>query len=152
SASAGNSSRPTRRSMPSTPRTAWAIGGRSKAPESMKRVRISLRTKLALVALVLLALPWAGALYVNEVERFLLEGQEQTLLATARAVATALHERPHLLRPEREDAEVAAILAGVQRSSSRIWVVNRDLRVISRAGTLKRVDDAAAEAPWWQPL
>src|SRR4051794_19053750 len=118
----------------------------------MTRLRFSLRLKLGLVALVLLALPWAGALYVNEVERFLLEGQEQTLLATARAVATALHERPHLLRPEREDAEVAAILAGVQRSSSRIWVVNRDLRVISRAGTLKRVDDAAAEAPWWQPL
>src|SRR5438132_6688033 len=104
--------------------------------EGLKGVRFSLRAKLALTALVLLALPWAGALYVNEVERFLLEGQEQTLLATARAVATALHERPHLLRPEREDAEVAAILAGVQRSSSRIWVVNRDLRVISRAGTL----------------
>ena len=66
------------------------------------RLRFSLRAKLGLVALVLLALPWAGALYVNEVERFLLEGQEQTLLATARAVATALHERPHLLRPERE--------------------------------------------------
>jgi two-component system sensor histidine kinase ChvG len=118
----------------------------------MKRLRFSLRAKLGLVALVLLALPWAGALYVNEVERFLLEGQEQTLLATARAVATALHERPHLLRPESENAEVAATLAGAQRSFSRLWVVNRDLRVIARAGTLKRADDAAAEAPWWQPL
>ena len=118
----------------------------------MRRLRFSLRAKLALVTLVLLALPWAGALYVNEVERFLLEGQEQTLLATARAVATALHERPHLLRPEREDAEVTAILAGVQRSSSRIWVVNRNLHVLARAGTLKRPDVAAAEAPWWQPL
>ena len=120
----------------------------------MRRVRFSLRTKLALVALVLLALPWAGALYVNEVERFLLEGQEQTLLATARAVATALHERPHLLAaaPAREDAEVAAILAGVQRTSSRIWVVNRDLQVLARAGTLKRPAEAASEAPWWQPL
>jgi hypothetical protein len=51
----------------------------------MKRLRFSLRAKLGLVALVLLALPWAGALYVNEVERFLLEGQEQTLLSMARA-------------------------------------------------------------------
>ena len=120
----------------------------------MSRVRFSLRVKLALVALVLLALPWAGALYVNEVERFLLEGQEQTLLATARAVATALHERPHLLAaaPAREDAEIAAILAGVQRASSRIWVVNRDLQVLARAGTLKRPAEAASEAPWWQPL
>jgi two-component system sensor histidine kinase ChvG len=120
----------------------------------MKRIRVSLRTKLALVALVMLALPWAGALYVSEVERFLLEGQEQTLLATARAVATALHERPHLLAaaPAHEDAEVAAILAGVQRTSSRIWVVNRDLQVLARAGTLKRPADAASESPWWQPL
>src|SRR5712691_7937441 len=120
----------------------------------MKRVRFSLRTKLALVALVLLALPWAGAMYVNEVERFLLEGQEQTLLATTRAVATALHERPHLLAaaPAREDAEVAAILAGVERSSSRIWVVNHNLQVLARAGTLKRPAETASEAPWWQPL
>jgi two-component system, OmpR family, sensor histidine kinase ChvG len=120
----------------------------------MKRLRFGLRAQLALVTLVLLALPWAGAMYVNEVERFLLEGQEQTLLATARAVATALHERPHLLAaaPAHEDAEVAAILAGVQRASARIWVVNRDLLVLARAGTLKRPAEAASEAPWWQPL
>jgi len=35
----------------------------------------------------------AGYNYVREMERFLLEGQEQALLATARAVATALHDR-----------------------------------------------------------
>jgi len=66
---------------------------------------VSLRAKLALVALALLALPWAGVLYVNEMERFLLESQEQALLATARAVATALHERPQLLAaaPARDD-------------------------------------------------
>jgi len=118
----------------------------------MNRMRFSLRMQLALVALVLLALPWAGVLYVNEVERFLLEGQEQTLLATTRAVATALHERPYLLAPAHEDAEVAAILAGVQRASSRIWVVNRDLQVLARAGTLKRPTEDNFEAPWWQPL
>src|SRR5712671_1108616 len=67
--------------------------------------RMSLRTKLALVALVLLALPWAGYEYVREMERFLLEGEEQALLATARAVATALHDRPGLMRarPSRDN-------------------------------------------------
>jgi dedicated sortase system histidine kinase len=116
----------------------------------MRRLRFSLRAKLALVALVLFALPWAGARYVNEVERFLLEGQERALLGTARAVATALHERPLLLTGQ--DPEVAAILAGLQRSSSRIFVVNRNYHVIARTGTLKRPDDAAPEGPWWQPL
>ena len=41
----------------------------------MKLPALSLRTKLALVALVLLALPWAGYEYVREMERFLLEGE-----------------------------------------------------------------------------
>jgi dedicated sortase system histidine kinase len=118
--------------------------------ESLKRIRFSLRAKLALVALVLLALPWAGTRYVNEVERFLLEGQERALLATARAVATALHERPLLLAGE--DPEVVAILSGLQRASSRIFVVNRNFHVIARTGSLKRPDGAAPEGPWWQPL
>ena len=59
--------------------------------------RFPLRAKLALVALVLLVLPWAGWLYVREMERFLLAAQEEALAATARTVAIALHERPKLL-------------------------------------------------------
>ena len=62
----------------------------------MTPFRIGLRSKLALVAVVLLALPWVGYQYVQEMERFLLDGQRQGLIATARAVATALHERPQL--------------------------------------------------------
>ena len=60
-------------------------------------MRFTLRAKLALVALVLLVLPWAGYRYVREMERFLLAAQEQALAATARAIATALHDRPQLL-------------------------------------------------------
>ena len=59
--------------------------------------RFPLRARLALVALALLVLPWAGWLYVREMERFLVAAQEEALAATARAVATALHERPKLL-------------------------------------------------------
>jgi two-component system sensor histidine kinase ChvG len=119
----------------------------------MKRPRFSLRVKLALVLLVLLALPCAGILYVNEVERFLLQGQEQSLLAVARAVATALHERPQLLASASgRDDEIDAILLGLQRASSRIWVVDGRYQVIAAAGSLRRTTDVASEAPWWQPL
>jgi dedicated sortase system histidine kinase len=134
--------------------------------------RFPLRARLALVALALLVLPWAGWLYVREMERFLLAAQEEALAATARAVATALHERPKLLtyrarseselrdEAERElkrltggvieneadareggaDGEIAAILKGLERASSRIWVVSRDYRVLALAGSLKRPD------------
>ncbi|HTN26595.1 MAG TPA: ATP-binding protein [Burkholderiales bacterium] len=141
-------------------------------------MRFTLRVKLALVALVLLVLPWAGYRYVREMERFLLAAQEQALAATARAVATALHDRPQLLafRPpdeselrrqaERElqrltgaarsptddsgtsDSEIAAILKGVQRASSRIWVVSRDYRVLALAGSLKREPEAKGFTQW----
>jgi dedicated sortase system histidine kinase len=147
------------------------------------RFALTLRSKLALVALAMLALPWAGVLYVNEMEKFLVAGQERALIATARAVATALHDRPHLLvsLPQRDDdlrreaeeelrrlavregagaqpgsepsvalereervttrhaqEEIGAILRGVQRTSSRIWVVNRRYQVLALAGSLKR--------------
>lgn len=148
------------------------------------RFALGLRTKLALVALVLLLLPWAGLLYVNEMERLLIQGQEQALLATARAVATALHDRPqllaappgedHALRREAESElrrlagapevalgseeslgphpareEIAAILRGVQRSSSRLWVVNRRYQVLALAGSLKRDPALPAAEPDW---
>ena len=119
----------------------------------MMRPRFGLRVKLALVLLALLALPCAGILYVNEVERFLLQGQEQSLLAVARAVATALHERPQLLASASgRDDEVDAILLGLQRASSRIWVVDGRYQIIAAAGSLRRATDVASEAPWWQPF
>ena len=117
---------------------------------------------------------------MQEMERFLLEAQQQALLATARAVATALHERPQLMRvkpaqdsaarqaaeeslrqaAERADrtgqpavveeigresvmseqqsvAEISAILRGLERSTARIWVVNRELKLLALAGSLK---------------
>jgi signal transduction histidine kinase len=111
-------------------------------------------------------------------ERFLLAAQEQALAATARAVATALHDRPQLLayRPpdeselrrqaERElqrltgaprtqeeagtpDTEIAAILKGLQRASSRIWVVSRDYRVLALAGSLKRSEPETTGFVQW---
>jgi dedicated sortase system histidine kinase len=165
-----------------------------------RRFALGLRARLALVALVLLALPWVGVRYVNELEQVLLEGQRSSLIGTARAIATALHDRPQLLvaLPERDDAmrreaelelqriaesegrlldpaaapvplareaalaaraaqeDIAAILRGVQRTQSRIWVVNRRYQVLALAGSLRRPEPPAEEAgalrAAWQQL
>ena len=60
------------------------------------RFRIGLRTKLLLLSSFLFSIPWLGYQYVWEMEKYLRFGQEQTLMGTARALATALHERPKL--------------------------------------------------------
>lgn len=177
------------------------------------RWRLGLRFKLALLALVLLALPWVGLQYVQEMERLLLEAQRQTLADTARAVATALHGRPQLMRlsPPRDSelrraaeedlqrlvaesgggapvdgafvgppapwnlpplpeavplpadplpamdeaaatAEISAILRALERNPVRIWVVNRELRVLAMSGSLAPASTGEGEQRWWQPL
>ncbi len=177
----------------------------------MMRARIGLRAKLALVALCLVPVPWVGYRYVQEMERLLLEGEQQALVATARAVATALHDRPALMRlAPREDSalrrqaeaelreiarlmpqtpaaqgeaepaepvpatpssvpappaapgenapenrEIAAILQALERNAARIWVINRDLRLLSLTGTLDApVRDSYGEGieGWMQRL
>jgi two-component system sensor histidine kinase ChvG len=62
----------------------------------MSRFRFGLRLKLLFFSSFLLAIPWLGYQYVWEMETYLRIGQEQTMVGTARAVATALHERPAL--------------------------------------------------------
>ena len=60
------------------------------------RASFSIRTKLLLVALLLLLIPWMSYIYVRDMKTFLLSGQEDALTLTSRAVATVLHDRPEL--------------------------------------------------------
>ena len=62
----------------------------------MHRFRFGIRLKLVVFSSFLFAIPWLGYQYVWELETYLRIGQEQTMVGTARAVATALHERPAL--------------------------------------------------------
>ena len=50
------------------------------------------------------------------------------------------------------EGEVAAILKGIERSTSRIWVVNREFRVIALAGSLKRTTPPLNGAGWMEHL
>jgi dedicated sortase system histidine kinase len=62
-----------------------------------RRLRLGIPLKLLFVSSLLLLIPWLGLRYVRELERFLLQGQEQGLVSTARALSTALNDRPNVL-------------------------------------------------------
>ena len=137
--------------------------------------RFGLRAKVLVVALVLLAIPLAGWSYLKEVELVLRAGQEHSVIATSRAVATALHDRPKLLdlrarteeaaeagemplpggvRPVAPDSraaseEILLIVQGLGRSSGRIWVVDRKLNLLAIAGGLKRIEPAPQSESAW---
>jgi len=64
----------------------------------------SIRFKLLLVSLALLAIPWAGYRYLQETERFLRETQETMLLGMAQAVAAILHNSPAMNNSTRHTA------------------------------------------------
>ena len=71
--------------------------------------RIGLRLKLVFLSSFLFAIPWLGYKYVWEMEKYLRKGQEQTLVGTVSAAATALHERPNLFNSQ------ASFLSGVRQ-------------------------------------
>ncbi len=60
----------------------------------MKRRGLSIGARLLLFSSVLLALPWLGYRYIEEMKQFLLQGQEEAQTLAVRAVATVLHDRP----------------------------------------------------------
>ncbi|MCW8834236.1 MAG: proteobacterial dedicated sortase system histidine kinase, partial [Colwellia sp.] len=68
--------------------------------KSLLQLRFGLRTKLLLLSSFLFVIPWFGYQYVWEMEKYLRFGQEQTLVGTARALATALHERENLFNKQ----------------------------------------------------
>ncbi len=74
----------------------------------MRRFRLRgprLATKLLLVCAVLLVIPWLGYQYLLEMQRFLIEGQAQAHLLTAKGVATLLHGSDELFNDLPESIE-----------------------------------------------
>ncbi|PKF63629.1 proteobacterial dedicated sortase system histidine kinase [Psychromonas sp. psych-6C06] len=61
---------------------------------------LGLRSKVLLLTSLFLILPWLGYQAILEMQDFLRQGQQQTLIGTTRAVATALHERPALFNTQ----------------------------------------------------
>ena len=66
--------------------------------------QLSIRTKLLLLGLATLALPWAGCQYATGMESSLRAAEQQSLLAVARAIATSLQGRTDLLYDNRDTA------------------------------------------------
>ena len=63
------------------------------------RPGLKIRTKLLLLVVSLLAIPWMGYESVREMERFLLEGQEQALELTTQGISSLLGNRSDLFDP-----------------------------------------------------
>jgi two-component system sensor histidine kinase ChvG len=67
-----------------------------------------IRFRLAMAALVLLALPWLAAQFITHMEDFLRDSQAHKIGDTARAIAAALSDRPALFRAANDPADRAA--------------------------------------------
>ncbi len=63
---------------------------------SQRLFGLSIRTKVLLLSVLLLAIPYVGYKYLREMETYLREGLEYSLLGAAQALAGALHDRPAL--------------------------------------------------------
>ena len=72
---------------------------------AQNRKRTRLATKLLWLTAVVLIVPWLGIQSLSSMKQFLLEGQEQAQLLTARGAAAVLGQRPSLFEQRPPGAE-----------------------------------------------
>lgn len=65
----------------------------------------SIRAKLLLIALLLLLIPFIGFRFIQEMDGYLREGQEQVLVSAAKLLSATLSDRPQLFRSDSAGAE-----------------------------------------------
>ncbi len=116
------------------------------------RMRLSIRSKMLLVSCVLLAIPWIAYRYAGELERILRETQETSVLNTARAVATALNDRPSLFVVARHAAALDGANAIVAYKLPRPieldgrlddwYAQGAELRALGREHVIEQASDA----------
>ena len=68
-------------------------------------VRLNIRSKLLLVSLALLIIPYVGYQYIQEMEKYLRGEQEKSLLENARVIAAVFQSYPNIFNPAAEQIE-----------------------------------------------
>ena len=79
--------------------TSTSSRGRTGPGNLRIRRGLKIRTKLLLLVGLLLVIPWMGYESVREMEKFLLEGQEQALELTTQGISSILGNRTDLFDP-----------------------------------------------------
>jgi two-component system sensor histidine kinase ChvG len=80
-------------------------------------------------SLFLLALPWLGYRYIDEMKDFLLQGQEDAQLLAARAVATVLNGRAELFYPVDQPTDIT-----IENSALYVYPLEEPIEVDGYAG------------------
>ena len=112
---------------------------------------MSLRTKLLLLSLLTLILPWAGWQYAQQMETTLRRGQEDALLTTAQVLSRVVASEPELLYrvPElrREfDPERGDLFAPLLRDAPAARRLRRRMAAAGACRARLRRSNAGAEA------
>ena len=77
--------------------TAGLVPNSGPRNHGVSSLKFSIRTKVLLVAVLLLTIPYVGYQFVREMENHLRDGLEQSVLGAAQALAGALHDRLDLI-------------------------------------------------------
>ena len=94
----------------------------SKHKKMRRRLSLSLQI-IAFSAVFLMALPWLGNRYMNEMKEFLVQGQGDAQLLAAQAIATVLHNRSDLFN-------VSNVPSSSIIEASSLYVYPLDQRIV----------------------
>jgi len=89
-------------------------------------------------SLFLLALPWLGYRYIDQMKDFLLQGQEDAQLLSARALATVLHGRSELFYPVDSPVDIA-----IETNALYVYPLDNPIEVDGYAGDWDQLQQQA---------
>ncbi len=101
----------------------------------------SIRAKLFMVSLILLLIPLIGFRFVQEMEGYLRDGQQQVLLSAARFLSASLSNRPDLMG-SREGVESVAGAEEIERRRLISVVGSRDPELAAALGKTYQQSEA----------
>lgn len=81
-----------------------------------RRFGLTIKTRLLLLALAVLSIPYVGLQYLQEMERFLQDSLEQSLLDASRAIAGPLHDHPELFYQDYDNNQPAIFIHDIRHA------------------------------------
>jgi len=88
----------------------------------IKSFRLSIRSKLLLVSAVLFVVPWIGVKYIQDMEVFLRENQQENLLGKAQIVAAVLQGQVDIFKSRSLSNENTLTPININESTSHLYV------------------------------
>ncbi len=119
-----------------------------------RRFGLTIRTRLLLLGLAVLSIPYVGLQYLQEMERFLQDSLEQSLVDAARALSGPLHDHPELFHLAYDNDQPSIFIHDIKHEIQIDGYIDDWAQYLDWSNNFFRVDGAGPDerSPFFRSL